>query len=142
MNSRHRHQGARPGGLFPTVCLGTALLAGGCLIIPVDYDDPATRHNVSAESATRFQPGVTSREEVLLALGEPDHASDDGRRLGYAWTKVKALIIVASYGGGGSAELKRSYILELNFDPAGRYVDSRLVKEWGPEVSPQTADSP
>lgn len=133
--------GGHGDGLVRTVFVGAAVLAGGCLVIPVDYHDPGSRHNITAASATRFQPGVTSREEVILALGEPDHASDDDRRMGYAWTKVKALIIVASYSGG-SAELKRSYILELNFDAAGRFVDSRLVKQWGPEVSPRSADAP
>ena len=121
--------------VLPWITAASLALLTGCLIIPVDYYDAGVRHNIDAKAQSDLQPGVTTKEEVLLKLGEPDFASDDGLRVGYAWTKVKALVIVASYGGGGEAEIKRGYLLEVSFDPDGRVSGTRLAKKWGDQVS-------
>ena len=119
-----------------TLAAAAALLAG-CLIIPVDYHATGSRHNVNHKTPEVLQPGVTTKEEVFLKFGEPDFASEDGHRLGYAWTKVKAIWAVAGYGGGGaSGEIKRSYVLEAAFDASNRVSRVRLLTKWGPEVTP------
>lgn len=69
-------------------------------------------------------------------MGEPDFASEDGQRMGYAWTKVKAIWFLASYGPAAGGEVDRSYVLEVFFDPSNRVSQVRLMKEWGPAVSP------
>ena len=113
------------------------LLLGGCLIIPVNYHTPGSRHNVSGQTTNLFQIGISTREDILLALGEPDFASADGQRLGYRWSKVEALLIVASYGGAGSgAELVHSYLIEASFDPSNRVSRVRFLKQWGESVTP------
>jgi hypothetical protein len=121
-------------------CFGISFLilslTTGCLIIPVDYHDAGVRHNVNTQTGDSLQPDVTTKEEVFLALGEPDFVSEDGQRLGYAWTKVKAVIIWGSYGGGGGEELKRSYILDVSFGSSNRVSQVRVLKDWGAEVSP------
>lgn len=107
----------------------------GCIVIPVDYYQAGMRRNVSEKTAAKLEPGKTKKGEVFLLLGEPDFASEDGGRIGYAWTKVKALIIVASYGGSGAAEIERSYVLEISFgDDVVR--EARVMKEWGSQVPP------
>ena len=55
-------------------CLGFAALATGCIIIPVDYHPPGVRHNISSKTQARLEPGLTTKSEVFLLLGEPDHA--------------------------------------------------------------------
>ena len=72
----------------------------------------------------------------LLKLGEPDFVSEDGQRFGYAWTKVKGIWIVASYGGGGVGEFTHSDVLMASFDCSNRVSQVRLIKEWGPQVTP------
>jgi hypothetical protein len=114
---------------------GGVLLPAGCLVIPVDYHAAGSRHNVSPKSGERLQPGVSTRADVLLALGEPDFSSEDGGRLGYAWTKVKAIWFVGGYGGGAAGEALRSYVLEVTFDPESRMRTIGLLKEWGPAVT-------
>jgi outer membrane protein assembly factor BamE (lipoprotein component of BamABCDE complex) len=106
----------------------------GCLIVPVNYTAAGSRNNVRTQTANTLRPGVTTREDVLLVLGEPDLASEDGRRLGYAWSKVNAIWFVASYGGGAGGEIQRSYILEVSFDAGDRVAAVRILKEWGPAV--------
>jgi hypothetical protein len=108
----------------------------GCLVIPVDYHAAGSRHNVNAKTCEGLRPGVTTREEILLTLGEPNFVSEDGQRLGYAWTKVKALWFVGGYGAGAAGEVERSYVLETCFDGSHRVSHVRLLKAWGPAVPP------
>ena len=118
-----------------TMATGAAFLAG-CLIIPVDYHAAGSRHNVSPRTSARLEPGVTTKEEVLFKLEEPDFASEDGQRIGYAWTKVKAIWFVASYSTATGGEIQRSYVLEAAFDASNRVSRVRLLKTWGPGVTP------
>jgi hypothetical protein len=136
MNTAERHS-AYPRITGPLlVAVLCAIVLAGCLIIPVDYHATGSRQNVTAESTNALRLQATTREEILLALGEPDFASEDGRRFGYLWTKVKAIWVVASYGGAGAGgEITRSYLLETSFDPSNRLSDVRLLKQWGDSVS-------
>ncbi|MEI8290718.1 MAG: hypothetical protein WCH99_14725 [Verrucomicrobiota bacterium] len=123
--------------IFPWIFLLVFLaLTTGCLLIPTDYHDVGVRHNINEKTPDLFKLAMSIKEEVFLKLGEPDFASEDGRQIGYAWTKVKALLIVASPGGGGVAEFKRSYVLQVSFDDCDRVSNFKLIKEWGESVSP------
>lgn len=123
------------------VCGAAVLLWAGCIIVPVNYRQYGSRRNVNESTASRLQPGVTTREEVFLMLGEPDYASDDGRRLGYGWSKVRMLVMVGGYAGGWVGEATRSHLLRISFDAAGRVAAVDVVAQWGEEVSPQRADA-
>ncbi|HXJ61082.1 MAG TPA: hypothetical protein VNU68_30925 [Verrucomicrobiae bacterium] len=128
MISSHRHAGWR------FLALGLAGLAvvwlAGCLVIPVNHYQTGSRHKVNAKS---LQPGVTTKEELVLMLGEPDFYSEDEQRFGYAWTKVKAVWVVQGMGRG---ESERSYVLEASFDASNRLSQVRLLKNWGDPVNP------
>jgi hypothetical protein len=112
------------------------IVLAGCLIIPVDYHTTGSRHNVTMESTNALHIGATTRADILLTLGEPDFMSEDGRRFGYHWTKVKVIWAVASYGGTGAAgECTKSYLIETSFDSSNRLADMRLLKKWGDSVA-------
>ena len=135
MNPSSRHSaGSQIAAPLLAAVLCCVVLAG-CLVIPVDYHATGSRHNITPQSTNTLRIGMTTREDVLLALGEPDFVSEDGRRFGYLWTKVKAIWAVASYGGSGTGgEITRSYLIETSFDPSNRVSDVRLLKEWGDSV--------
>jgi hypothetical protein len=114
-------------GLRMAVVIGMLAIISGCLLIPVDYHTPGSRHNISPDVRSKLVPGVTSKEEVLLMLGEPDYVSEDGQDLGYAWSKVKLIVVVAAPGGGGDiGEWGKDYVLHIVFDANNR------VAEIGP----------
>lgn len=119
--------------------LATVTLLAGCIIVPVDYTQAGSRHNVSEKTATTLQPGEITKEEVLLRLGEPDWVSEDERLLGYTWTKVKALVFYGAYYTGGIAEVPKSSLLKLTFDAEDRLVAATAVSEWGATVAPEKA---
>jgi outer membrane protein assembly factor BamE (lipoprotein component of BamABCDE complex) len=117
--------------------LATAALLAGCIIVPVNYTQSGSRHNVSEQTAATLQPGEVNKEEVLLRLGEPDWVSGDERLIGYAWTKVKALVVYGAYYTGGIAELPKSSMLKLTFNAEDRLVAATVVSEWGETVAPE-----
>lgn len=117
------------------------IVLAGCIIIPVDYHAKGSRQNVTMESTNALHLSATTREDVLLKLGEPDFVSEDGQRFGYLWTKVKVIWAVAGMGGGGGGECTKSYLIETSFDHSNRLSDVRLLKKWEDTV-PGTPDSP
>jgi len=115
------------------MAVGSAMALSGCLVIPVDYYSKASRHNISAKTQSLLQPGVTTKEEVFLILGEPDYASDDGQRIGYAWKKVKFVVFVYT----GAAEFEKGYLLQIKFDSDNRVLDVDLREVWNPGLTPE-----
>ena len=87
----------------------------GCLIIPTDAYLSYSRENIAEGPPAAVVPGKTTREEVLLNLGEPDEASWDEMELWYLASKMKAIIIVGDRGG----EIDRDYIHVIRFDRNG-----------------------
>ena len=102
-------------------------ICAGCIIIPTDYHTSDSRTNIREETTTTINPGHTTKEDVFLALGEPDETSPDGSCLVYRWTKVKA--IVGAYGGGG-VELMKEYNLIITFDERGVVVHREFQSRW------------
>lgn len=87
----------------------------GCLIIPTNYYIDASRQNVSEVSPAAIVPGKTTRQDLLLTLGEPDASSLDETEFWYVATKTKAIIIIGNRGGDYLVD----YIHALRFDRQG-----------------------
>jgi hypothetical protein len=63
-----------------------AALAAGCVYavpVPTAYHPAGSRRNLTEDRATRFAPGSTTVDDVVLALGEPDESAPDASRLTY-----------------------------------------------------------
>ncbi len=120
-------------GVLLLMLAGVALLAG-CLIVPTNYYESNSRHNLNLLTQTNLVIGVTTREDVLLLLGEPDCGIDMDQSYGYKWSKVKAIWFIAagSGGGGGVAGggIQHDYMLWVSFDESNRVSQTQLVKHW------------
>lgn len=55
----------------------STILLTGCIVIPLDTYDSESRTNLSSETLSKLETGATTREEVLLMLGEPDYGYND-----------------------------------------------------------------
>ena len=53
---------------------GGLLLLAGCLVIPVDYYQTGSGRNVSPKTSDVLRPGISTKEEVLLTLGDLGNA--------------------------------------------------------------------
>ena len=100
------------------------LVLSSCAIIPVDYYTGYSRKNTGETTPESIKIGTSSREDVIMTLGEPDEASADETELRYRATKVKA-IIIAGYQG---AAVTREYILVVRLDARG-IVESQRIEE-------------
>ena len=100
-----------------------ALLAAGCVVIPIPRRDPT----VAAAHWLAARAGAISREDVLLQLGEPDFAGDAEKVLIYRWHRVRALWFVGGYGGAAGGGVEKEHDLVLRFDPTGRLVGQEVA---------------
>jgi hypothetical protein len=110
-------------------CLGVLVFVPGCVIVPTfgyKSDNLPTRQNVSAADSKRIVPSVTTREEVLLRLGEPDASFEKGARFVYLWADVGAVLVAGAGYSGGAMELSSGHAIEIAFGPDGVVSDCRV----------------
>ena len=101
-------------GWFPLL----SFTLSGCVVIPIPRDShpTGTRQSIAQEIVLTIIAGQTTKEEVLLTLGEPDEASEDGSRLAYHWFKTKGTIIVIGFMFIGGGDLDKEYVFNITFD--------------------------
>lgn len=111
---------------FGALLLGMLLVATpGCLVVPIPTNRLAehSRRDITPEAMDALVVGQTSREEVLLNLGEPDYWSVDSHQYRYHWERIKWDILWIIAGGysaeGGDIPVNKNHNLVLNFDAAG-----------------------
>ena len=110
---------------------GLLLLQTGCIILPTPHVNTGeARRNLHPDTLTRFEPGKTTRTDVLLALGEPDAVSGDERKLAYRSQKMVGLMLVGGYGAGAAAPLTKDDYLVCEFDARGRLVKAERSSHW------------
>lgn len=132
------------------VAVLVALLAG-CIALPIPGDRRRVRDHLGEAAVTGWQAGVTRREDVLLALGDPDDAASDGSWL--AWEDFRGTGHLLVLTGGpyvmGSFETKdvlhyrKHYVF---FDREGRFrasaVDTGSCKPPAPCLEPSLPLAP
>jgi hypothetical protein len=103
----------------------------GCLIIPTpQFHSGNARRNLGPDTPARFEPGKSTRTDVILALGEPDAVSADERRLAYWSEKVAGFLLVGGYGAGAAAPLTKDEYLVCEFDARGRLLKAERSTHW------------
>jgi hypothetical protein len=118
--------------------VGLMALGTGCIILPTpEHNSGQARANLTRETPARIQPGVATREEVLLGLGEPDAVSSDERRLVYRSEKIIAYWIAGGgYTGGIGALTKDRYLL-VELDEAGVVTRHAPSTAWLGSTAPE-----
>ena len=121
--------------------LSMAWALSGCIVVPIPHEEYAYRDasyspRVIIPADMQFiDPGVTTREQVLLHLGEPDNSWDQDRIFFYRWEMTNAMVFWAwaigyGYSGAGDAgvnEVPHAHYLVVEFDRGG------VMKRWGLE---------
>jgi hypothetical protein len=93
-----------------------AFLLPACIIIPTPQHYVGGRFDIDYATIDSVKPGTTSKEDVLLRLGEPDLVIKNERVLGYRWQKAQAYLIAGGPGAGGGGPIMTTYLLLLEFD--------------------------
>jgi hypothetical protein len=83
--------------------LAATLILVGCPIpLPAGYES-SSRENVSTVPLDWLTVGVTTREDVLLRLGEADGEAPDGSWLAYGSAYSKGGVVFVLFAGGSAA---------------------------------------
>ena len=83
--------------------LAATLVLVGCPIpLPARYES-SSRENLPAQPLDWVTVGVTTREDVLLRLGEADGEAPDGSWLAYGSVYSKGGVLFVLFAGGGAA---------------------------------------
>ena len=97
----------------------TALLivfTSACMVIPTPEHRIAGRVPCDEEKTTFIMKETTSKEEVLLKLGEPDLVLNRERIFVYRWEMVAAYFFVGGYGAGAMGPIQRPHFLIIEFN--------------------------
>ncbi len=114
---------------------GMALLAltglglSGCIIIPT----PSHGGDgvITKETFESFEPGKTTRADVLLRLGEPSMWPEEGRFFVYQWMRINGYWAIAlSPTGGAEGTIRHSCYLGLEFTPDNRVKRVKVLDPW------------
>lgn len=117
----------RPFALVLVLAVG----ASGCLILPTpEYDTGKARANISKKTPQQFEPGKTTRAEVMTVLGEPDAVSPDERKLAYRSEKVCGLWFVGGYGAAAGGTITKDRYLVAEFDASGILMKAERTSTW------------
>ncbi len=100
--------------------LAAVLALAGCPIpLPAGYQ-ASSRENLPAEPLDWVTVGVTTREDVLLKLGEADGEAPDGSWLAYGSAYAKGGVLFVLFAGssaaGAGGETVRYHRLIISFD--------------------------
>jgi hypothetical protein len=126
------HRGHLRLAFFGTMLGVVMLLGSGCVVLPIPTNRLAdcSRKDIKPEVINELVVGQTTREDVLLRLGEPDVWSADASQYRYHWERVKWDIFWAVGGEGGAAmgdiPVNKNYNLTVSFDPAGVIAERRF----------------
>jgi outer membrane protein assembly factor BamE (lipoprotein component of BamABCDE complex) len=125
--------------------LVAVLMVSGCVVVPTpEHGLIEGRGLIDRAAQETVQPGVTTREEVLLRFGEPDATLRQQEVFVYYWSRVQgyfAYAVAAGYtGAAGGGPIGRVHLFLIEFDKAGRV---RRCEETGPhlmQLPPDRAD--
>lgn len=90
----------------------------GCIVPTPGLLDTTHRTNTSPLELV-VEIGCTTREEVLLALGEPDWSSPYGGGVLYVAAYVDLVIVLVGQYGGAVIPVGHHRIVSIDFDPEG-----------------------
>lgn len=112
--------------ILPALSLGTVLILAGCIALPIPTTEGKVLagRRVSEEQLTLLSPGITTQEQVIEQLGNPDVILEDVHVFAYHWEVRQGLFVwgFGSMGGGavGAEDIPKRYVLLVEFDPLDR----------------------
>jgi len=116
------------------LCVAISALQG-CLILPVPHDRPDV---VSTEALNWAVPGVSTRRDFILKLGDPLVSQRNDSIFVYAAdTAAFIWMAVGAYGGAGGG-INKTYFVLVRFDVNGVLEELRLASGYSEDPCVET----
>jgi hypothetical protein len=93
-------------------CVLLSVVLSGCIYVGSD----SSRANLNEETASKIIPGKTTRQDVVIMLGQPDEVLGDGKQFMYVRKYEVALISPGRLGAGKPLNPANRYLLKVEFD--------------------------
>jgi len=107
-----------------TMYLVALAAIAGCVIVPTPgtvYE--GSRRAVIAEDViVSLKPSDTTREDVLLRLGDPTERVEGDRFFIYQWTTGDILVVIFLPGAVVGGSIPTNHLLSLEFSPSNRLI--------------------
>ena len=114
------------------ILLPALSLLAGCVVVPLPHPAMLVKGVQLPERSTNpLQPGVTTRQDVLLTLGTPTRVEANERYYFYLWTTSTVAVAFGSIPPmAASADVPtEKWFVCLEFGPDGRLVRWERFKE-------------
>lgn len=92
------------------------LFSAACVVIPTPEHRIQGRVPCDDDKTAFIVKDTTSKEDVLLKLGEPDLVLNHERIFVYRWEMVAAYFFVGGYGAGAGGPIQRPNFLIIEFN--------------------------
>jgi hypothetical protein len=119
--------------IYTAVSFATFVMLTGCVIPFPPIRMPGTRGNVGGRVPEFIIPGITTREDVLMGLGEADNLSADQSELYYVSGRRSGVGVFVGVFYGYAKEIHRT--LTIGFDGTGVVKSTRIETEVCSEYS-------
>lgn len=111
-------------------------LCAGCVYIPYH----AHIHRVPDEKTlASIKEGITSKEELIMMLGEPDRVKKNEKLFLYWWQEEHGFVGGIGAGGGGGLVIS-THSLHIEFDESNIVKKFEIKKKgifsWGHQIPP------
>jgi len=109
----------KPRGISLVGLLVAAMCLTGCIVLPVPTP-PTGSEIVGDDAMSPIKPGMSTRTDVLLALGDPNESEESDRFFAYDWKVSYGAIVWAwgiarNVGGAGGHRLWAYRCLAMEF---------------------------
>jgi outer membrane protein assembly factor BamE (lipoprotein component of BamABCDE complex) len=140
--------------------LWATLTLGGCVAVPVPTkeDKVLSGRPVTEEQIAFLTPKVTTKQEVIEQLGNPNIIWEDARVFVYNWEMRQGVLFWAAgatYSGAvGAKDIPKYYLLLIQFDDQERVLRfertvrpssqpyAEFLKEWIRKTDTSDANDP
>jgi outer membrane protein assembly factor BamE (lipoprotein component of BamABCDE complex) len=105
----------------------TGLGLSGCIIFPTPSH--GGERVITKEAIESFEPGTTTRADVLLRLGDPTKRLEEDRFFVYQWKRTHWYWGIF-LGNGAGGRFQYSHYLGLEFTPDNRVKRVKEIDPW------------
>jgi outer membrane protein assembly factor BamE (lipoprotein component of BamABCDE complex) len=106
----------------------TGLGLSGCIIIPTPSHDGVGV--ITKETIESFEPGKTTRADILLRLGDPAERLEEDRFFVYQWKRIHGYFFAGGGYSGVAAVLLATHSLGIEFTPDNRLKRVKVIHPW------------
>ena len=108
----------------------TGLGLSGCIIIPTPSHGGVGV--ITKETIESFEPGTTTRADILLRLGDPAERLEEDHFFVYHWIRTHGYFLAAGGFRGIVAPLPATHSLGIEFTPDNRLKRVKVIHPWLP----------